>query len=257
MHFNANNVPNGWSDRGDFVVGFIGMTVGVLALFTILSLLPKRTSGVAGVMLFVQYVVSALMCMAFIGVLEFNSLARLDVLRILGRVAVLTPLIAIVGVVIAVVRAGRKATVGYSAVGSTPVAATQAVVTQAVPPSQGRLLAEETQRAPGIAALTVRHIGGCVSGNRYQAAAGADLAEDLTVRGYGVDAVGHHAGVGWIPLPGHQHWCGGAHWRHSSVHDSEGDDPGLPRRADRSAGRFWRLGHSHAAREARIHLARA
>ena len=69
VHFNTNNVPNGWSDRGDFVVGFIGMTVGVLALFTILSLLPKRTSGVAGAMLFVQYAVSALMCVAFIGVL--------------------------------------------------------------------------------------------------------------------------------------------------------------------------------------------
>ena len=33
----------------------------------------------------------------------------------------MTPLIAIVGVVIAVVRAGRKATVGYSAVSSTPL----------------------------------------------------------------------------------------------------------------------------------------
>ena len=152
VHFNANNVPNGWSDRGDFVVGFIGMTVGVLALFTILSLLPKRTSGVAGAMLFVQYAVSALMCVAFIGVLEFNALNRVDVLRTLGSVAVMTPVIVIVVVVIAIARAGRKAAVGYSAVSSTPVAATLAVVTPAVPPSQGRLLAEETQRAP-LAAL--------------------------------------------------------------------------------------------------------
>ncbi len=104
VHFNTNNVPNGWSDRGDFVVGFIGMTVGVLALFTILSLLPKRTSGVAGAMLFVQYAVSALMCVAFIGVLEFNALNRVDVLRTLGRVAVMTPVIVIVVVVIAVLK---------------------------------------------------------------------------------------------------------------------------------------------------------
>ena len=41
---------------------------------------------------------------------------------------------------------------GYSAVGSTPGVARPAVVTPAVPPSQGRLLAEETQRAP-LAAL--------------------------------------------------------------------------------------------------------
>jgi Protein of unknown function (DUF1648) len=147
VHFNASNVPNGWSDKGDFVVGFIGMTVGVLALFTILSLLPKRTSGVAGAMLFVQYAVSAVLCVAFIGVLEFNALNRLDVLRILGRVAVMTPVVVIVVVVIAIVRAGRKAAVGYSAAGPAPV-----VVTPAVAPSQGRLLAEETQRAP-LAAL--------------------------------------------------------------------------------------------------------
>jgi len=152
VHFNANNVPNGWSDRGDFVVGFIGMTVGILALFTILSLLPKRTSGVAGVMLFVQYAVSAVMCVAFIGVLEFNALNRVDVLRTLGRVAVLTPVIVIAVVVIAIVRAGRKAAVGYSSIGSMPGGATPAVATPTIPPSQGRLLAEETQRAP-LAAL--------------------------------------------------------------------------------------------------------
>lgn len=148
VHFNANNVPNGWSDRGDFVVGFIGMTVGVLALFTILSLLPKRTSGVAGTMLFVEYAVSGLMCMAFIGVLEFNALHRVDVLRSAGRIAMMTPLIVVVVVVIAIVRAGRSVAQTYSNAVSQPVASIAAVK-----PSQGRLLAEESQRAPMAAFL--------------------------------------------------------------------------------------------------------
>jgi len=42
--------------------------------------------------------------------------------------------------------------VGYSSIGSMPGGATPAVATPTIPPSQGRLLAEETQRAP-LAAL--------------------------------------------------------------------------------------------------------
>jgi Protein of unknown function (DUF1648) len=143
VHFNANNVPNGWSDRGDFVVGLIGMTVGMLALFTILSLIPKRPKTFSWLLLFFEYFVSVVMCLAFVGVLEFNALNRIDSLRIVGRIAMLTPVVAIVAVVIAVMRAGRKevgalmAAIAPTSTGSPSVA-----------PSQGRLLAEEIQRAP-------------------------------------------------------------------------------------------------------------
>lgn len=154
VHFNANNVPNGWSDRGDFVVGFVGMTVGMLALFTILSLLPKRTSGVAGVMLFVQYAVAALMCMAFIGVLEFNALNRVDLLRTAGRIAMMTPVAVIAVVLITIVRAGRGIAQTYSNTVSQSGAATPVAK-----PSQGRLLAEESQRAP-LAALLFAILAG-------------------------------------------------------------------------------------------------
>jgi Domain of unknown function (DUF1648) len=137
VHFNANNVPNGWSDRSDFVVGFIGMTVAMLALFTILSLIPKRPTTFSWLLLFFEYFVSVVMCLAFVGVLEFNALNRVDSLRIAGRIAMLTPIVAIVAVVIAVVKASRKEIGALTSTGSPSVA-----------PSQGRLLAEEIQRAP-------------------------------------------------------------------------------------------------------------
>jgi hypothetical protein len=143
VHFNANNVPNGWSDRGDFVVGLIGMTVGMLALFTILSLIPKRPKTFSWLLLFFEYFVSVVMCLAFVGVLEFNALNRIDSLRIVGRIAMLTPVVAIVAVVIAVMRAGRKE------VGALmPAIAPTSTGSPSVAPSQGRLLAEEIQRAP-------------------------------------------------------------------------------------------------------------
>jgi hypothetical protein len=143
VHFNANNVPNGWSDRGDFVVGLIGMTVGMLALFTILSLIPKRPKTFSWLLLFFEYFVSVVMCLAFVGVLEFNALNRIDSLRIVGRIAMLTPVVAIVAVVIAVMRAGRKE-VGALMAAIAPTS----TGSRSVAPSQGRLLAEEIQRAP-------------------------------------------------------------------------------------------------------------
>lgn len=143
VHFNANNVPNGWSDRGDFVLGFIGMTVGMLALFTILSFIPKRPQTFSWLLLFFDYFISAVMCLAFIGVLEFNALNRVDSLRTAGRIAMLTPAVGIVAVVIAVVKAGRKE------VGALPGAnASLSTGSPSIAPSQGRLLAEEIQRAP-------------------------------------------------------------------------------------------------------------
>jgi Domain of unknown function (DUF1648) len=143
VHFNANNVPNGWSDRGDFAVGLIGMTVGMLALFTILSLIPKRPKTFSWLLLFFEYFVSVVICLAFVGVLEFNALNRIDSLRIVGRIAMLTPVVAIVAVVIAVMRAGRKE------VGAlTAAIAPTSTGSPSVAPSQGRLLAEEIQRAP-------------------------------------------------------------------------------------------------------------
>ena len=143
VHFNANNVPNGWSDRGDFVVGFIGMTVGMLALFTILGLIPKRPKAFSWLLLFFEYFVSLVMCLAFVGVLEFNALNRVDSLRIAGRIAMLTPVVAILAVVIAVVKAGRKE------IGAlTDASPRLSTGSPSVAPSQGRLLAEEMQRAP-------------------------------------------------------------------------------------------------------------
>jgi hypothetical protein len=143
VHFNANNVPNGWSDRGDFAIGFIGMTVGMLALFTILSVVPKRPQAFSWLLLFFEYFVSAVMCLAFVGVLEFNALNRVDSLRIAGRIAMLTPVVAIAAVVIAVVRGGRKE-VGALTGANAPLSTDS----PAIAPSQGRLLAEEMQRAP-------------------------------------------------------------------------------------------------------------
>jgi Protein of unknown function (DUF1648) len=143
VHFNFNNVPNGWSDRGSFVFGFLGMTVGILALFTILSLIPKRPKTSSWLLLFFDYFVSVVMCLAFVGVLEFNALNRIDSLRIAGRVAMLTPVVAIVAVVISVVKAGRKE-IGALTDASPPLS----TGSPSVAPSQGRLLAEEIQRAP-------------------------------------------------------------------------------------------------------------
>ncbi len=148
VHFNASNMPNGWSDAGSFAFGFLGMTVGMLALFTVLSFLPKRPKSFAWVLMLVEYGVSAVMCLAFIGILEFNALNRADVLRIAGRVAMLTPVVAITAVVIAVVKAGRDEIGAQSGAAVSPVP-TGPVVS----PSQGSLVAEESQRAPLAAVL--------------------------------------------------------------------------------------------------------
>jgi Protein of unknown function (DUF1648) len=153
VHFNAHNIPNGWADKGSFAFAFLGMTVGMLALFTVLSFVPKRPKGFAWVFLIVEFAVSAVMCMAFIGVLEFNALNRAEVLQIAGRVAMLTPVVAIVAAVFAVVKAGREEISSLSGPSASPM--TGAVA----PPSRGRLLAEETQRAP-LAALLFTILAG-------------------------------------------------------------------------------------------------
>ena len=148
VHFNANNMPNGWSETGSFAFGFLGMTVGMLALFTVLSFLPKRPKSFAWALMLVEYGVSAVMCLAFIGILEFNALNRADVLRIAGRVAMLTPVVAIAAVVIAMAKAGRDEIGAHSGAAMSPTS-TDPVVS----PSQGRLVAEESQRAPLAAVL--------------------------------------------------------------------------------------------------------
>ncbi len=148
VHFNASNMPNGWSETGSFAFGFLGMTVGMLALFTVLSFLPKRPKSFAWVLMLVEYGVSAVMCLAFIGILEFNALNRADVLRIAGRIAMFTPVAAIVAVVIAVVRGGREEIDAHSA-----AVVSGAPTGPVVSPSQGRLVAEESQRAPLAAVL--------------------------------------------------------------------------------------------------------
>src|SRR6185369_8307430 len=103
--------------------------------------------------------------------------------------------------------------------------------------------------------IAIRSFGGGVSGDCYQASAGADLAEDLTLRGHGADAVGNHAGMGRVPIPSHQHGRRRTHWRNSRLLDFEGLDPGLSSRADRPAGRLRRMGYSHVAWAARVHMA--
>jgi hypothetical protein len=149
VHFNANNVPNGWSETGNFVFGFLGMTVGVLALFTVLNLLPKKPKNFAWVLLIVAYGISAVMCLAFIGILEFNALNRVNVLQMAGRVAMITPVVAIAAVAFAIVKSGRD----ESSVSEGEAITAAPLGGPVVPPSQGRLLAEETQRAPLAAFL--------------------------------------------------------------------------------------------------------
>ncbi|HLH07418.1 MAG TPA: DUF1648 domain-containing protein [Terriglobales bacterium] len=143
VHFSLNNVPNGWSDKGSFAFGFLGMTVGMLALFTVMSFIPRRPKSIGWALMLVEYAVSAVMCLAFLGVLEFNALNRPELLQIAGRVAIITPIVVVAAVVISVVKAGRDQVRALSFAQESST-----LTGPVVDPSQGRLLAEEAQRAP-------------------------------------------------------------------------------------------------------------